>query len=231
VSGAGDTYLSAFVLTYISSGDVVVSTEVATAAATLAVKKESTAICSNAELKSFFNLQTKYIPDVQDLKELCDVYRSEGKRIVFTNGCFDILHSGHVTYLHCAKELGDVLIVGLNSDESIRRLKGESRPINPLPDRLQVLSALSSVDHIIAFGDETDDTPIPLIRTVKPDVFCKGGDYTKDQLPEAATVEESGGKIIFLTHIPDHSTTGIINRIHLHNNGHDAAYQVVTNMP
>jgi D-beta-D-heptose 7-phosphate kinase/D-beta-D-heptose 1-phosphate adenosyltransferase len=213
VSGAGDTYLSAFVLAYISSGNSGVSAEMATAAAAIAVRKEDTSTCSNAELKSYFNIHSKYIPDLGDLKDICDAYRKAGKRIVFTNGCFDILHSGHVTYLHCAKELGDVLIVGLNTDESIQRLKGKSRPINNLADRLQVLAGLSSVDHIVAFGDAFDDTPVPLIQVVQPHVFAKGGDYTKEKLPEADTVEAYGGEIVFLAHIPDHSTTRIINRI------------------
>jgi D-beta-D-heptose 7-phosphate kinase/D-beta-D-heptose 1-phosphate adenosyltransferase len=214
VSGAGDTYLSAFVLSYLSNGDVQSSGTIATAAASIAVRKECTSACSQAELKSYFNIHTKYISDIGDLNELCDAYHKAGKRIVFTNGCFDILHSGHVTYLHRARELGDVLIVGLNSDESIRRIKGKNRPINGLEDRLKVLAGLSSVEHIIAFGDETDDTPIPLIRIVRPNVFAKGGDYTKEQLPEGETVLACGGEIIFLDHIPDHSTTGIINRIH-----------------
>jgi D-beta-D-heptose 7-phosphate kinase / D-beta-D-heptose 1-phosphate adenosyltransferase len=142
------------------------------------------------------------------------MYKTQGKRIVFTNGCFDILLSGYVAYLHRAKELVDILIVGVNTDESIRRIKGESRPINPLTDRLKVLSGLNSVDHVIPFGDVQDDTPIPLIKIVRPDVFTKRGDYTKEQLPEAATVEEGGDEIIFLPRIPDHSTTHIITRIH-----------------
>jgi D-beta-D-heptose 7-phosphate kinase/D-beta-D-heptose 1-phosphate adenosyltransferase len=213
VAGAGDTYLSAFVLAYAASGESILSADIATAAAAIAVRKECTSACSNAELKSYFNIHTKYIAGLHDLKDICDAYRSQGKRIVFTNGCFDILHSGHVTYLHCAKELGDVLVVGINTDESIKRIKGEGRPINPMADRLQVLSGLTSVDHIISFGDEFDDTPIPLIQIVRPHVFAKGGDYTKEKLPEAATVEECGGDIVFLSHIPDHSTTEIINRI------------------
>jgi D-beta-D-heptose 7-phosphate kinase/D-beta-D-heptose 1-phosphate adenosyltransferase len=136
--------------------------------------------------------------------------------VVFTNGCFDILHSGHVSYLNQARELGDVLIVGVNTDESIKRIKGEHRPINHLQDRLQVLAGLSAVDHVVAFGANEDDTPTPLIRIVRPAIFAKGGDYTKDKLPEAATVEEAGGEIVFLPHVPDHSTTQIIKRIHTH---------------
>jgi D-beta-D-heptose 7-phosphate kinase/D-beta-D-heptose 1-phosphate adenosyltransferase len=213
VAGAGDTYLSAFLLAYIVSSDCRLSAEIANIAASVAVKKELTSTCSNAELRNYYNVQHKFIPSLDDLQSICEVYREQGKRIVFTNGCFDILHSGHVTYLHCAKELGDVLIVGINTDESIKRIKGEMRPINPLVDRLQVLSGLTAVDHIIAFGNQKDDTPIPVIKVVQPDVFAKGGDYTKERLPEASTVEMFGGQIVFLPHIPDHSTTEIIKRI------------------
>jgi D-beta-D-heptose 7-phosphate kinase/D-beta-D-heptose 1-phosphate adenosyltransferase len=213
VSGAGDTYLAAFLLAFIISEDCKISAEIATAAATIAVKKELTSSCSNVELTSYFGMQQKFVASLDELNILCEGYRAQGKRIVFTNGCFDILHSGHVTYLHCARELGDVLIVGVNRDESIRRLKGEARPINPLADRLKVLSGLTSVDHVITFGTEENDTPIPVIRIVKPEVFAKGGDYTKDKLPEASTIEEYGGQIVFLPQIPDHSTTLIINRI------------------
>jgi D-beta-D-heptose 7-phosphate kinase/D-beta-D-heptose 1-phosphate adenosyltransferase len=213
VAGAGDTYLSTFLLVYILTEDCKTSAEIATAAATIAVKKELTSSCSNVELASYFGMQQKFVSTLEELKMLCEGYRAQGKRIVFTNGCFDILHSGHVTYLHCARDLGDVLIVGVNRDESIKRLKGESRPINPLHDRLKVLSGLTSVDHVVTFGDEGDDTPIPVISIVKPEVFAKGGDYTKEKLPEASTIEEYGGQIVFLPQIPDHSTTLIINRI------------------
>ena len=214
VCGAGDTYLSAFVLSYLHKPDIEISGTIATAAASIAIRKECTSSCSQAELKSYFNIHTKYISDPDHLNEICDAYHKTGKRIVFTNGCFDILHSGHVTYLHLAKQLGDVLIVGLNNDESIKRIKGKNRPINGLADRLKVLAGLSSVDHITAFGDEADDTPVPLIRVVRPHIFAKGGDYTKEKLPEAEIVLAFGGEIVFLDHVRDHSTTRIINRIH-----------------
>jgi D-beta-D-heptose 7-phosphate kinase/D-beta-D-heptose 1-phosphate adenosyltransferase len=228
VSGAGDTYLSAFVLSYLHKRDVHRSGVIATAAASIAIRKEYTSACSQPELKSYFNIHTKYISNIHDLNEICDAYHKSGKRIVFTNGCFDILHSGHVSYLHRAKERGDILIVGLNTDESIKRIKGENRPINGLADRLKVLAGLSSVDHIIAFGDETDDTPVPLIRVVRPHIFAKGGDYTKEQLPEAETVLACGGEIVFLDHVPDHSTTRIINRIHQTSN---TLKKVVSELP
>ena len=137
-------------------------------------------------------------------------YRAAGCRIVFTNGCFDILHAGHVSYLNRAHALGDVLIIGVNSDASVSRLKGPSRPINPLLDRIQVLAALSCVDCLIAFEE---DTPINLIRLICPDVYVKGGDYTKERLPEASIVEELGGMVQILPFLEDRSTTSMITRI------------------
>lgn len=213
VAGAGDTYLSALVLSCLGDPNIQTDIAIATAAASIAVRKEGTSVCSQAELKSYFHIHTKYISDPGQLRDICDAYHHAGKRIVFTNGCFDILHSGHVTYLHRAKEMGDVLVVGLNTDESIKRIKGKSRPINSLADRLRVLAGLSSVDHIIAFGDKHDDTPAPVIRIVRPHIFAKGGDYSKDQLPEAQAVLACGGEIVFIDHVPDHSTTRIISKI------------------
>lgn len=214
VSGAGDTYISALTLAYLSCEDICVSAEIANAAATVVVAKNDTASCAVNELKSYFSQGEKCLYNLDDLESLCELYRNEGKQIVFTNGCFDILHSGHVSYLNQARALGDVLIVGVNNDSSIRRLKGESRPINPLSDRLDVLCGLSSISHVIPFGSEEDDTPISLIKKVRPAIFVKGGDYSIDQLPEASTIADVGGRIIFIPMVPDHSTTKIIHRIH-----------------
>jgi D-beta-D-heptose 7-phosphate kinase/D-beta-D-heptose 1-phosphate adenosyltransferase len=213
VAGAGDTYLSAFVLSYKISNDACTSTDIATAAACIAIGKEDTSACTITELKTYFQDITKCIQSRADLLEVCREARAKGQKLVFTNGCFDILHSGHVTYLHCAKKLGDILIVGINTDESIRRIKGDTRPINSLPDRIQVLAGLSAVDYVIPFGDTDDDTPKSLITSIQPHFFVKGGDYTRDMLPEAETVEKFGGKIVILPHIPDHSTTSIIRKI------------------
>ncbi len=215
VSGAGDTYLSAFTLSQVVSGNAKVSGEIATAAAAIAVKKESTSHCSIRELAGYFNLGSKYIESYDLLKDLCKQAHESGKRIIFTNGCFDILHSGHVTYLHCVKRLGDILIVGVNTDDSIRRLKGETRPINTLTDRVQVLAGLGSVDYVVPFGDQGDDTPVSLLQVVRPHIFAKGGDYTKDRLPEAAIVEKLGGEIVFMPYLADHSTTDIVRKIGL----------------
>jgi D-beta-D-heptose 7-phosphate kinase/D-beta-D-heptose 1-phosphate adenosyltransferase len=213
VIGAGDTFISALTLSLICSDSVADALELASAAASISVAKENTACCSNLELRSFFAHQRKNIDSLQTLEEICNLYRKQGKRIVFTNGCFDILHSGHVNYLHQAAKLGDVMIVGLNNDESIRRLKGHNRPINPMGDRIEVLGALGVVDHIVPFGKPEDDTPIEIIKAVRPDIFVKGGDYTKDKLPEAGVVEAYGGEISFISLVPDHSTTNVIRRI------------------
>lgn len=213
VVGAGDTFISTFTLAQCSGADCIEAAELATAAATVAIRKSTTAPCYFSELKAFFSTQEKYVSDAQDLEELCKLYRQQGKNIVFTNGCFDILHSGHVSYLNQSKNYGDVLIVGLNNDESIKRLKGSSRPINELADRVYVLSGLSSIDHIVPFGSAEDDTPSALIRAAKPQYYIKGGDYNMQNLPEAKVVEEVGGQVAFIPLVPDHSTTNMIKRI------------------
>lgn len=134
----------------------------------------------------------------------------ENKTIVFTNGCFDLLHVGHVTYLKDAKKLGDILVVGLNSDESVKRLKGESRPINSQMDRALLLSALNSVDVIVIFDE---DTPEKLIGEIKPDIHVKGGDYKEEDLPEAKIVKSYGGKVKIIPFLDDYSTSNIIDKI------------------
>ncbi len=213
VSGAGDTFLCAFTLSYCATNDPVMSAEIATDAAAVVVRKKGTSTCSLDELSSQMEGASKHVRSLTQLQEISEHFRHNGKRIVFTNGCFDIIHSGHVTFLHCAKNLGDVLIVGINKDESIRRIKGPDRPVNTLDDRIKVLSALSSVDYVIPFGDPRDDTPMAVIEAVRPHIFVKGGDYSRKQLPEAPTVFRCGGEIAILPLIPNHSTTNIINRI------------------
>lgn len=142
--------------------------------------------------------------------QFCEELRQQGKRIVFTNGCFDIIHAGHVRYLTTAKNFGDVLIVGLNTDESVRRLKGATRPINNQNDRAEVLLGLRAVDHVIFFGEETAEI---LISEVKPDVYVKGGDYTLETLPEAQIVQSYGGRVEFVDMVIGRSTTSIIEKI------------------
>lgn len=135
--------------------------------------------------------------------------QEQEKRVVFTNGCFDILHAGHVTYLREAKKLGDILIIGLNSDDSVRRLKGASRPVNEQQDRAYVLDALSSVDYVCVFEE---DTPLELIEKLIPDVLVKGGDYRVEEIVGADIVSKNGGETIVLPFVKGKSTTSIIER-------------------
>jgi rfaE bifunctional protein nucleotidyltransferase chain/domain len=133
--------------------------------------------------------------------------------VVLTNGCFDILHAGHVRYLQVARELGDCLIVGLNSDASVRRLKGPERPINPEADRAEVIGGLSAVDFVVIFDEPT---AAALVREVRPDIYVKGGDYAVEQLPEAKVVAEYGGKTVLVPEVPERSTTNLIRKISGH---------------
>ncbi len=136
--------------------------------------------------------------------------RRQGKRIVFTNGCFDLLHAGHVSYLAQAKSLGDVLIVGLNSDSSVRALKGSERPLVPQDDRALLLASLAFVDFVVLFDELT---PHRLIEAIKPDIHVKGGDYTEADLPEAPLVRSYGGQVVILPKIEGRSTTDLVQRI------------------
>ena len=146
----------------------------------------------------------------QDIEVWCEQLRKENKRIIFTNGCFDILHAGHVRYLESAKALGDCLVIGLNSDASVRALKGESRPINNEEDRAEVLGALRAVDCVVIFGDQTAEN---LITKVRPSIYVKGGDYTVETLPEAKVVLGYGGKIELVPLVTGRSSSNIINKI------------------
>lgn len=147
------------------------------------------------------------------LQEACDLrsrWQDEGTRVVFTNGCFDLLHPGHVAYLEDARSLGDVLIIGLNDDDSIRRLKGAKRPINRMEDRAAMLSALRSVDLVVPFAD---DTPQQLIASLLPDVLVKGGDYLPDDIVGAREVRAHGGEVVVVQFLEGHSSTALIERI------------------
>ncbi len=143
-------------------------------------------------------------------KQLAKELKAQGKKIVFTNGCFDILHCGHTTYLSESKKLGDVLILGLNSDDSVRRLKGESRPINNQSDRAVVMDSLKSIDYVVIFEE---DTPYNLINAIIPDVLVKGGDYNKDNIVGADIVENNGGSVVTINFVEGKSTTNIINKM------------------
>lgn len=159
-------------------------------------------------------LNPDYISDkVFEINSLVDnikLWRKENERIVFTNGCFDILHPGHIDYLLKARLLGDKLIIGLNSDESVSRLKGPNRPINSQSFRATMLGALAFVDAIVIFNE---DTPFQLISYLLPDILVKGGDYSKETIVGADIVENNGGKIVVLPFLEGFSTSNIISKI------------------
>jgi D-beta-D-heptose 7-phosphate kinase / D-beta-D-heptose 1-phosphate adenosyltransferase len=209
-AGAGDTYASALALALASGASIEAAGEIAKCAAAVILQKSGTATCTQNELNHYFGSGSKYVQDWQELKSQIDTFRREGKRIVFTNGCFDLLHSGHVAYLEQAADLGDVLVLALNADANIKRLKGDNRPINNLHERIRVLSGLESVALVTSFDE---DTPIRLLDIIQPDVYVKGGDYTVESLPEAPVVQGYGGKVEIMHFVQDRSTTHIITRI------------------
>jgi D-beta-D-heptose 7-phosphate kinase/D-beta-D-heptose 1-phosphate adenosyltransferase len=147
---------------------------------------------------------------LSQLKDIVKKLKSEHKKIVFTNGCFDILHRGHVEYLKKAKAKGDILIVGLNSDLSIKRLKGQMRPLNSEGDRAIVLSALGEVDYVVIFNE---DTPYELIKAIKPDVLVKGGDWKIRNIVGSDIVKANGGKTISIPFVEGYSTSGLVRKI------------------
>jgi rfaE bifunctional protein nucleotidyltransferase chain/domain len=146
----------------------------------------------------------------QDLAQKIAEHRAKNKRIVTTNGCFDILHIGHARLLNAAKALGDILVVGINSDASVSRLKGPTRPVVPEQERAELLANLQSVDYVTIFPE---DTPIELIKLIKPDVHVKGKDYSRSSLGEAPVVESLGGRVELIDLVPNSSTTNVITKI------------------
>ena len=139
-----------------------------------------------------------------------EVWKSEGKKIVFTNGCFDLLHPGHIDYLEKAAAHGDIFIIGLNDDDSIRRLKGNTRPISPLKDRSIMLEALRAVDLVVPFSE---DTPLNLITSLMPDILIKGGDYLPDDIVGAPEVRNNGGEVLVIPFVEGYSSSSLIQRI------------------
>lgn len=208
--GAGDTFTSALTLSLASKVNGEVAVQIAAAAAAVVVQKDGTVGCTNNELKAYFTAVPKYISQAEQLTEIVNELKKQGKKIVFTNGCFDIIHKGHITLLNKAREAGDVLIVGVNNDNSIRKLKGPERPINNLEDRLTVLAGLQSVDYLISFEEES---PVQLIKQVHPHVFVKGGNYTETSIPEAPLLKKLECVVKIVPYIEEHSTTHIINKI------------------
>lgn len=223
VTGAGDTVIATLAMMMASGLELADAAKVANLAAGIVVAKLGAATVSPEELYRvvnkhlFASKQRHYQTPFEDVLQHIRFARQSGEKIVFTNGCFDILHAGHVHYLEQAKALGDRLVVGLNNDASITRLKGEGRPVNPLEQRATVISGLASVDWVIPFGEingnEFDDTPYELIKLIAPDVLVKGGDYTPETIVGADTVQLNGGDVAVIEFVDGCSTTKIIEKI------------------
>lgn len=219
VTGAGDTVIATLAVMLGTQMPASQAVEIANVAASITVTRLGAATVSPEELSSKLTGYLEqtgehYHPLVGEVFERIEQARRRGDKIVFTNGCFDILHAGHVRYLAQAKTRGDKLVVGLNNDESITRLKGAERPINSLDERETVLLALASVDWIIPFGSkEGNDTPANLIQQLKPDVLVKGGDYKVDEIAGAEFVLANGGAVEVLEFVNECSTSNVINKI------------------
>ncbi len=213
VTGAGDTVIAVLAVALAAGQTLPEAVALANLAAGIVVGKLGAATVSAFELLDAVQLEKgseRGIVTEEYLLMAVESARASGERIVFTNGCFDILHAGHVGYLEEARKQGDRLIVALNSDSSVRRLKGPNRPINLIDRRMAVLAGLESVDWVVSFND---DTPERLLRLVKPDILVKGGDYSEDQVVGGDIVKAGGGSVKVLQFFDDCSTTSIVNRI------------------
>ena len=209
--GAGDTFTAAAALALAAGAAASQAVRIGIDAASIVITRQRTSLVSGQDLLRRVSLDGGH--PALALKELAaclDEERFLGRRIVFTNGVFDILHAGHVQLLRRAKALGDVLVVGINSDASTRRLKGPTRPVNRESDRLALVSALDAVDYAIPFDE---DTPEHLIRALRPDIHVKGGDYDAAALPEIDAVREVGARVEILSLVEGQSTTSVIDRI------------------
>ncbi len=213
VTGAGDTVIATLATALAAGERVEAATALANLAAGIVVGKLGTAGVTREEIEQRLAEQrmAKHgVVDEETLVGLVAAARNRGERVVFTNGCFDLLHAGHVTYLEEASRLGDRLIVAVNADATVRRLKGEGRPVNPLENRMRVLAALGFVDWVVPFEEET---PERLICRLKPDLLVKGGDNDPDKIPGARCVREAGGEVQVLSYLDGISTTAIVDRI------------------
>ena len=209
VSGAGDTVIASIAAGLAGGFDLSESIKLANISAGIVVGKSGTATVSKEEITPFLKKVEAYI-SLAEAKSFAKSLRQKGQKIIFTNGCFDILHAGHIEYLEAARELGDKLIVGINSDKSVKNLKGKNRPLNKLEHRAKVLASLKCVDAVVVFGDKT---PIKLILAVKPDILVKGGDYKINEIVGYEEVVKSGGKVMTIPLVRGISTTKIIQKM------------------
>lgn len=214
VTGAGDTAIAYLVACYADGRSMRESMEIANVASGIQISKVGTSSVYPEEVQAAIDglSSDKQVKERRiDLKQAsCIRSGNVGRTIVFTNGCFDILHVGHVRYLRQAASLGDLLVVGVNSDSSVRKLKGRSRPINPVEDRVQMLASFDFVDYVIVFDE---DTPYEVIKAIQPDILVKGGDYSLDQIVGRDIVEARGGEVRLIPFIEGKSSTSIIEKI------------------
>jgi len=213
VTGAGDTVIAVLATAMAAGATLNVAAELANVAAGIVVAKAGTAVATCDEIsRAIFTVKQveQGVMAEEALLEFCHAAKLRGEKIVMTNGCFDILHAGHVEYLQQARALGDRLIIAVNDDASVARLKGPTRPINSLAQRMAVLAGLRSTDWVVSFSE---DTPARIISRVSPDILAKGGDYTVEQIAGAEHVLAHGGKVEIMTLKPGCSTTNVINKI------------------
>lgn len=206
VTGAGDTTIAWLARGLIAGLSVTQAVIRSNIASSIAVSKPGAHVVTLPEVIALES-EINDVPNTEELSDYVSECRVKGLSIVFTNGCFDILHEGHVTYLEEAKRSGDKLIVGINSDSSVKSLKGHLRPINPIKSRIKVLKALSSVDFVVSFSE---DTPIELIKKITPDVLVKGGDYTASEIVGSDHVKKYGGKVLTIPFVEGFSTSKLI---------------------
>ncbi|HWU97633.1 MAG TPA: D-glycero-beta-D-manno-heptose-7-phosphate kinase [Oxalicibacterium sp.] len=215
VSGAGDTVIATLAAGMIAGLTHTEALQLANIAAGIVVGKVGTVPITREELLHELiaqgsTAQVNKIHDLDSLKAQADAWRASGQKIVFTNGCFDLLHAGHVTYLEAARKMGDRLVLGLNTDASVRTLKGPTRPVIHEADRARVLAGLEAIDAVILFGE---DTPLNLINAVRPDILVKGSDYTEDQVVGGKEVKSWGGRVALVDVVPGRSTSNIIDKL------------------
>ncbi len=213
VTGAGDTVISVLAAALAAGESVVDATALSNLAAGVVVSKLGTATVSMDELRREIRKQHQIQRGVVEedvLLQMVNESKEHGETVVMTNGCFDILHAGHVAYLEQARELGDRLIVAVNDDDSVKRLKGPERPVNTMEKRMRMLAALQCVDWVVPFYE---DTPTRQICKLMPDILVKGGDNDPDKIPGGDCVREAGGEVKVLTYVDGVSTTGIISAI------------------
>jgi D-beta-D-heptose 7-phosphate kinase/D-beta-D-heptose 1-phosphate adenosyltransferase len=214
VTGAGDMVLSVLALALAAGATPEEAARLANVAAGIEVERVGVVPVRKDEIAARLAVGVEAaslkVLDRREAPGIVERHRARRRRVVFTNGCFDVLHAGHVRFLQAAREEGDVLVVGLNADESVRRLKGDDRPVNGVADRLEVLAALAAVDHVVVFEE---DDPLLLIGELLPDVLVKGEDWREKGVVGRELVEARGGRVVLLPLLARRSTTGLIDRI------------------